>query len=275
MAMCAPGAAFAQDGDGEAAEDAESMMTDDSAIDDQAAREYFNSGSSLYELGRYHDAAEQFQQAYDLSDRPALLYNLYLAHRDASEERPAAAALRLYLERMSEVENRQALTVRLENLENAIAEEDEARARAAQEGEESVRAEQEAQEAREAAEREAAESAGPSIVPWIITASGGAIVLAGVVTGIVALSLASGLEEDCREKIDGSYSCPPESEGQQSQLSTMATLTDVLLIGGGIIAAAGLTWAILQMSGGDDEEAPAVSAMCGPSGCAASVRGTF
>jgi len=280
LLVAASTTALAQEGGGdgdEAAEDAQQMMTDESALDDQAAREFFSSGRNLYDLGRYHEAAEQFQQAYDLSQRATLLYNLYLAHRDATEEREAAAALRLYLERMEEVENRQALQVRLENLERAIAEEDAERDAAAVQAEEAVRAEQ-AEREREEAEQSARAEDDQSIAPWVIAGSGAAILIGGIITGALAMGLSSDLEASCTENPDGSWTCPDDQDlrDKQSTLSVMAPMTDVLLIGGGIIAAVGLTWGILQLMGGDDdEEAPQVAAMCGPTGCGASVRVGF
>lgn len=261
---------------GEAAEDAEAMMTDESALDDAAAREFFTAGNNLYSLGRYHDAAIQFQQAYDLSERPELLYNIYLAHRDASEQRQAAEALRLYLEAMPEAENHQALSVRLENLDRAIAEQDDARDAAAREAEEAVRREQAERERREAEERAIARD-NQTIAPWIIAASGGAVMLVGVVTGIVALGLKSSLDANCIPVGDGTSICPNDSDlmDKQSALSTFAVMTDIFLIGGAVIAAAGLTWGLIRLGGDDDEDAPAVSAMCGPTGCGATMRVGF
>jgi tetratricopeptide (TPR) repeat protein len=279
--------AFAQEGEAppeedEAAEDAQSMMTDDSSLDDQAAREYFSAGRNLYDLGRFAEAAEQFQQAYDLSQRAPLLFNLYLAHRDASQDREAATALRLYLEQMPDVDNRRSLEVRLENLERAIAEQDAEREAAARDAEAAVRAEQEQREReeREEAERQQREEeSSASPVPWIIAGVGGAMIVVGAITGGVALGLASGLEEDCDAVGDGTFSCDPDDQDlrdRQSSLSTMATLTDVMIIGGAVVAAAGVTWGLIQMlGGGGEEEAPAVSAMCGPTGCGASVRVGF
>ncbi|RLB50682.1 MAG: hypothetical protein DRJ42_18375 [Deltaproteobacteria bacterium] len=266
-------------GGDEAAEDAQAMMTDESAIDDQAAREFFTSGSNLYSLGRYHDAALQFQQAYDLSERPALLYNIYLAHRDASEHAEAAVALRLYLEATPDADNHAALTVRLENLERGLAEQEASRVSAATAAEEAVRQEQAERERREAEERALAED-DKNIIPWIIAASGGAVMAVGVVTGIIALGLASSLDENCEPAVDGVRFCPSdpslELENKQSALSTFAVMTDIFLIGGGVIAAVGLTWGLVRLGGAeDDEDAPTVSAMCGPTGCGASMRMGF
>ena len=44
----------------------------------------------------------------------------------------------------------------------------------------------------------------------------------------------------------------------------------------GVLVAAGVTWGIIQLLGGDDdEEAPAVSGFCGPTGCGATVGARF
>jgi tetratricopeptide (TPR) repeat protein len=290
LAMTAS-SALAQEGEGEgeetgdteetdeAAQDAQSMMTDDSSLDDQAARQYFNAGRNLYDLGRFTEAAEQFQQAYDLSQRAPLLYNIYLAHRDASQDREAATALRLYLEQMPEIENRQSLQVRLDNLERAIAEQDAEREAAAREAEAAVRAEHEQRDREEAARRRREEENAPSPVPWIVAGVGGVMVIVGAITGGVALGLASDLEENCDDLGDGTFACDPDDDDlrdKQSSLSTMATLTDVMIIGGAVVAVAGVTWGLIQMlSGGGEEETPAVSAMCGPTGCGASVRVGF
>ncbi len=255
------------------------MMTDDSSLDDQAAREFFAAGRNLYDLGRFTEAAEQFQQAYDLSHRPPLLYNLYLAHRDASQDREAAAALRLYLEQMPELDNRRSLEVRLENLERALAEQDADREAAARDAEAAVRAEQEQREQEEAERRRQEESSATSPVPWIIAGVGGAMAVVGIITGAMALGQASALKEGCVDLGDGSYACDPADQelvDKQSSLSTLAPLTDVMLIGGLVVAAAGVTWGLIQMMGGSsDEESPQVSAMCGPTGCGASVRMGF
>ena len=58
---------------------------DDGAANDDEGRVHFRLGTAYYESGRFRQAAAEYQQAYDLSRRPALLYNIFLAWRDAGD----------------------------------------------------------------------------------------------------------------------------------------------------------------------------------------------
>ena len=75
--------------------------------------------------------------------------------------------------------------------------------------------------------------------------------------------------------------CPAGSgfEGDKSSTKTLATATDVLLIGGGALVAGGVTWLLLSPSGNSaragNRSAPRVGAACTGAGCAGSVRFTF
>ncbi len=44
--------------------------------DDARARELYDNGATLYDEGRYEDAVAAFEEAYRLSKRPALLFNI-------------------------------------------------------------------------------------------------------------------------------------------------------------------------------------------------------
>ena len=69
----------------------------DADMSDERARAHFKAGTSLYESGRFPEAAEEWEQAFQLSQRAALLYNIYVAHRDASNLPKAIDALTRYL----------------------------------------------------------------------------------------------------------------------------------------------------------------------------------
>src|SRR4051794_6738550 len=56
-----------------------------SAPSDDEARVHFRLGTAYYDSGRFAQAAEEFKQAHELSQRPQLLYNLFLAYRDAGD----------------------------------------------------------------------------------------------------------------------------------------------------------------------------------------------
>src|SRR5690242_10205557 len=68
------------------------------AEDDERARVHFQAGSSHFDTGNYEAALQEFEAAYALSHRPALLYNIYLSHERLGNLEEAAGALRSYLE---------------------------------------------------------------------------------------------------------------------------------------------------------------------------------
>jgi tetratricopeptide (TPR) repeat protein len=88
--------------------------------DDELARRHFRVGQAHYDNGDFAEAAVEFEEAYRLSQRPALLYNVYLAHRDALHVREAYSALQRYLERVPDAPDRDALEARLVNMERAL-----------------------------------------------------------------------------------------------------------------------------------------------------------
>jgi len=81
------------------------------------ARVQYRLGRSAYEGGRFEEAAERFERAYALSQRPELLYNISVARRDAGQLGLAIDALRRYIELVPTAPNRAQLTARLRTLE--------------------------------------------------------------------------------------------------------------------------------------------------------------
>jgi tetratricopeptide (TPR) repeat protein len=101
---------------------------------DEAARVHFQSGTRYFDRGEYEAAIREFGAAFELSGRPQLLYNLYLAHERLGQTRDAAETLAAYLDQVEEVEGRERLEARLETLRRRVAKLDaeEAAARAAE-----------------------------------------------------------------------------------------------------------------------------------------------
>lgn len=239
------------------------MMAAESELDDEAARRHFTAGRGLYDVGRFDQAAVEFEEAFRLSQRPALLYNLYIAYRDAGNAAKAAENLRRYLEEMPDVEDRVNLRARLEQLE----------AQAARETTTQSQLEQQQRELEEQRrrERDAELRGGPSPVPWIITGVGGAALIVGAITGVLALDATSTLEENCPNDV-----CNLDYEDYEDDLDsaeTLVALTDWLLLGGGIVAAAGLTWGIISLT--SDGEEPPATVLCTGDGCTGVVSGRF
>jgi tetratricopeptide (TPR) repeat protein len=61
--------------------------------DVQSAREHFLKGKRAYDLGRFTDAAKEYEAAYEQKDDPALLFNIGQAHRLAGPAHARASLL--------------------------------------------------------------------------------------------------------------------------------------------------------------------------------------
>ena len=256
--------------EGEAPQLDATMEAAQGSLDDEAARQLFMAGRALYQSGRFSEAADQWQRAYDLSGRSELLYNVYVARRDAGEVELAANALRQYLDEVEDVPDRVALEARLSGLESQLA---------SQRAQAEATREAEAEAARARAEAEAAaarqEEGGRSPIPWIVAGVGGALVVAGAITGGLALGAVSELEDNCpNDQCPTTYT---EFDDDLDEAETLVTVTDLLLFSGGILAAAGLTWGILDLILDSDEESEdvAVGFGCLPGQCFAQARVAF
>ncbi|MBZ0116502.1 MAG: hypothetical protein K8H88_05900, partial [Sandaracinaceae bacterium] len=96
----------------------------------------------------------------------------------------------------------------------------------------------------------------------ILLATGGAALVAAAILGGVVLAQEGSLTSSC----SGTY-CPERARGLAAEVETLAITTDVLLLAGAAVTATGLV-----LSFALHDEAPALSAACGPSGCVLSGR---
>lgn len=162
--------------------------------DDAAARLLYERGAEALTAGEYQTALDRFQQAYDLSHRAVLLYNIGTTLDRLRRDRQALAAFQQFLDEVPEHPRRAEVVARVAALTTAIAEEDrvqaEAEERARLDREENARRTVEAEAAaeqarldREAAERRAAD-ANDGLPPAVVISVGSAAVVAGVL-GIV------------------------------------------------------------------------------------------
>jgi tetratricopeptide (TPR) repeat protein len=90
------------------------------AEDTAAAREHYQKGTGFYDLGRYQDAAKEFEAAYEAKNDPALLYNLAQSHRLAGNTEQALHFYRTYLRRVPKAANRSEIEERILALEKLL-----------------------------------------------------------------------------------------------------------------------------------------------------------
>jgi hypothetical protein len=249
------------------------------SVEDKA-RAHFRLGRAHYDNGNFAEAAVEFEEAYNVSQRAALLYNIYLAYRDANNTEKAAWSLKLYLEKEENIENRAQLQARLKALEEANA----ARAAAPVAPVAVVPAgEQPAEQLTETPAPEGAvEASEPpekksNLVPFILMGTGGAMVITGIATGIMASGKKSDAEEICPDLPDcgglpaGDVKKVKDLESSQG---TLALVSDIMMFGGIAVAGTGaVLWIINMMSDGGSEEhatvayKPTASLACGPGAC--------
>jgi len=114
-------------------------------------------------------------------------------------------------------------------------------------------------------------------VPWIVTGVGAAALAAGGTMGFAALKKVRNIEKKCPDA-----ACPPGSgfEDDVEAARSMVRATDVLLVTGGVLAAAGITWLLVdrEPSNGETSGAkptPLVGGGCDGRGCSAVVKVAF
>jgi hypothetical protein len=122
------------------------------------------------------------------------------------------------------------------------------------------------------------ESPRSQTAPWLVTSLGGAMLISGAVTGIVVMNKVSRLDSRCPND-----TCPQGSglEGERDSIKRLSRVTDVLLVGGAVVASTGIVWLILS-GGSTTTEAPAQTASvarpdlaCSGLGCTFTVTGRF
>jgi hypothetical protein len=117
------------------------------------------------------------------------------------------------------------------------------------------------------------------LTPWLLTGAGAVVLTSGAVAGLFALRGKGRMDRNCPKG-----ECPAnyDLEGEAAATRRLVTATDVLLIGGGVVAATGVTW--LLLTSGEKERKPGVSSVsassepnvaCSVVGCVASYRGVF
>ena len=213
-------------------------------LSDAAAMSLFNAASSLYEAGRFLDAARQFEAAYELSPRPSLLFNAYLAYRDAGRNEAAVRALAGYLEGAPDAPDAERLTARLAAMRESAEEDAAAAAEAATErrrlAEEAAAAERRAEEEGRRADderRRLEEATRRSPIGIVMAATGGVALITGAVTGVVANNRFQALEQNCPDTFCSQLA---DLEGTRPGIRRLQRTTDALLFGGAALTITGL-----------------------------------
>lgn len=109
-------------------------------------------------------------------------------------------------------------------------------------------------------------------VGFVTLGVGVAALIGGGVTGYLATSKFNKLEKDCPDRKNCGAS---DLDQRTSSIKTLATTTNILLIGGGVLAAAGLTMVLLAPSGRSGSPAVSLQFSPVPSGGHVTLTGSF
>lgn len=120
ICICGGRVASAQEQTPDHLEDSSADGKLEAAERDQQAREKFNEGRQAYESGEYRDAWDYFRQAYVLSRRPELLYNVGQSADRLGLHEEALKAFRMYLRDAKEPANRRDVENRIRALDKTV-----------------------------------------------------------------------------------------------------------------------------------------------------------
>jgi len=201
---------------------------------DDEARGLFLAGSAAFERGHFEEALGYFQQAYDLSGRAGLLFNIGHTAERLRRDELALQSFERYLAEDPEADNRAQVERRIELLREALADRE--------------------QEPPASAPppvspppTDPTDDAGSPVGPIVTLAVGGA----AVVGGIVLLALASSSASEVEDAPDGT---PWTDVSDDYSAGTLGVAGGITLGLGAAALAAGLGW--LVASGGGDDGTP-------------------
>ncbi len=197
--------------------------------DDEEARSLFQAGEVAFSQGRFERALDYFQRAYELSQRPGLLFNIANLQDRLNQPREAIATFERYLELAPDAENAAFVRGRIEALQAAVP------------------------SSEPSPEPSPAAAEGPPVAAIALLSVGGALTLGGVGT------MVWWLERDDAIQQCNAIGCV-NSDALVSERDTAAGVTVGLYAAGAIALAVGAILLVMQ-----EEEAPTSSgAWCAP-----------
>ncbi len=236
---------------------------DQTAENDVIARRAFEAGREAFAAGDYDTALQRFREAYELSHRSELLYNIAQSLDRLRRDQETLETLRRYLEEVPNSRSRSEVEARISVLERMLererTEEEQRRqaeelARLERERLERLRQEQERRHREEA--QQTASSRPPLHPAFALTAAGLALAGGGVAvwSGLETLSL--------HDRYTAAASAPFEERKQLYDDGTLyQTITNVLIFSSAALAGTAIVMLVFTDWGGEPatESAPAAT----------------
>src|SRR6187551_2120899 len=83
----------------------------------RAARRHYERGEKLFALGKFDDALEEYQTAFDAKPLPGFLYNIGQCYRNLGDYDQAIFSFKKYLKLEPDASNKEAVERLIEELE--------------------------------------------------------------------------------------------------------------------------------------------------------------
>ena len=90
------------------------------ADETESAKAHYVRGTKLYDLGRYQEAAKEYEATYELKDDPALLFNIGQAYRLGKQYPEAIRAYKSFLRRVPESPQRAQIEAHLKVMQEEV-----------------------------------------------------------------------------------------------------------------------------------------------------------
>src|SRR5262245_838725 len=84
---------------------------------EQSSLDHYKKGVTAYDLGKFDDAVDEFQKAYEIKPTPAYLYNIAQAYRQKGDASRAVFFYKRYLQKAPDAPNRETVEKRIAELE--------------------------------------------------------------------------------------------------------------------------------------------------------------
>ena len=222
--------------------------------DDERAKAHFLAGQSYYEQASYTDALREFNEAYRISKRPALLYNIARCHEALEQYADAVKMLEAYLDQDPQTSDRAAVETRIGNLKEREAAQQKAQKAAAEPA------------TPPPATATAPPAAPPAPAPrkrvatWIVGGIGLGALAAALGTGVASQVAYNDLSSKCTGD-----RCDPSLQGKINSGRRLAVATDVLWPIGAAAVATAVVLFFVEGRHGHKERASVVVPLVGPS----------
>lgn len=86
----------------------------------RAAKRHFDRGQKLFTLGKFDEALDEYQKAYDASPLPDFLYNIGQCHRNLGDYEQAIFSFKRFLQLDPEAPNREKVEIIIDELEDKL-----------------------------------------------------------------------------------------------------------------------------------------------------------